>query len=665
MKPYVKFLIVFCLLILLLFNLGKDVFPCDTWVALASSTAGRITLFAKNSDRLLFDSQPLLLHLRAKWPAGALVDLGRMTIPQVLETFATLGSSPYWCWGYEEGINEFGVAIGNEGVFTKPLAENMEAARSGRPAASAPSGMDLVRLGLERGKTARQALEVITTLIEKYGQFGSAMPTLSIDGAYDNSFIIADPQEAWVLETAGRNWIARKFTQGTTSISNKLSLTTSWDLASSGLVDLALAKGWWPKEKAREFDFTASYIDDSPLNKERIANSLARQTCSARLLREMEGRITVEGMMRIARDRSSTPSIDLDQTASSCIAVLPSLSNDLPVFWWCATTPSSSCYIPFFVHGNRIPNILSAAGTFGRRIIAPEKAERDAFSENSYWWLFRDLCDKINAESVSRKAAARAEFDALEKEFAAGIPDVVSKAVGLRKAGQHEEASKILDAYSESCVAKVLEKLQDLRSKFVAPASALVPEKYKPYVGTYAADSGPLRGREFKVLVRNEHLALDIPGRMVAELREPDEQGKWIFVLTNDMAISFDTTADNKVTGLKLYQATLFPRTPSPELEKDPNAPAELAPYLGKYALVAAGMEITVRQQNGRLVLDIRGQGTLELKPPDTGGLWAFSDDPDAALSFVRSTEAKISGLKIHRVFKIPRLEEVPQINSL
>ena len=114
-----------------------------------------------------------MFHPRQAWPSGSEVNLGRITIPQMKETFASLGSSPYWCWGYEEGINEYGVAIGNEAIRTKLLSEEIVSYKAGNGPKLGPTGMDLLRLGLERGKTARESLQVIGGLVERYGQFGS------------------------------------------------------------------------------------------------------------------------------------------------------------------------------------------------------------------------------------------------------------------------------------------------------------------------------------------------------------------------------------------------------------------------------------------------------------------------------------------------------------
>ena len=647
MKTIIKLIVIIIVLIIIVFNLAA--FACDTWVALGNATARGITLFAKNSDRPLFDSQPLLLHPRASWPEGAQVDVGRVRIPQVRETFATLGSSPYWCWGYEEGINEFGVAIGNEGVWTKPLQEMIAAAAEGKAPALGPTGMDLLRLGLERGRTAREALDVITTLVERYGQFGSGTPAGGLEGAYDNSFIIADAHEAWILDTAGRQWAAKRVAKGTASISNKLSLTTGWDKASKDLVGYAVAAGWWPREKARAFDLTAAYADAN----EAATRAQIRQTCSAGLLSGMSGHVTVEDMMRIARDRSTTPSLDLDQTASSCIVEIAGPGEGIPVFWWCAATPSRSCYMPFFVHGRRLPEILSTAGSAGRQIGAPEKAVRDTFAETSFWWLFRDLCDRINVDEAKRLPAARVAFDALEKDFAAGLQDVVKRAAALRQTGQVEEAAAILDAYSESCVARVLDKVRTLRGEF--PASAPVPAEYQPYIGTYAHASGPLAGREFKVLVRNGKLAVDIPGQMVVDLNVPDAKGIRSIALSRDVAFSFEAGSGGPCAALNLHQTTTFPRLPAADAAPESDVPVDLAPLLGLYGLPAAKIEFDVRFLDGGLALDIKGQGVVGLEAPDGEGLRAFGDDPTAKISFVRDASGRATALKLHRTVKFPR----------
>jgi len=537
---------------------------CDTWVALPDATESGVTMLGKNSDRTPFDSQPLLLHARRTWPAGSTINLGRITIPQVEETYATLGSSPYWCWGYEEGINEFGVAIGNEGVFTKVLVESVIAAMSGDGPELGPTGMDLLRLGLERGKTAREALDVITGLLERYGQFGSGMPTQGVAGAYDNSFIVADPEEAWVLETAGTRWIARRVSRGTTSISNSLSITGKGDLTSPDLVDYATTKGWWPSENARSFDFQQAYLADTPTDIARTERARTRAACSASLLSQEHGRITPRWMMRVARDRSTSPSIDLPITASSCVAVLPKRDGKLPVLWWGPAVPSASCYVPFFVHGSRLPEAVSKAGTHGRNIEPPSGVERDSFSPESYWWQFRDLSDLTAATRKTRGPVVRDAFDKLELEFAAALPGVIKKAASLRQAGQADEAATVLDTFTAECVARALNKAKRLREGFAAEPAAKVPDRFKPYVGSYLANFGQFTNVKFKVLVRDDKLAVDVPGQTVFELKGPDDQEKWYFALTDAVAVSFDRDPSGWVTGMRMYQAGMtfeLPRT--------------------------------------------------------------------------------------------------------
>ena len=469
--------------------------PCDTWVALSDATESGITMLGKNSDRDEFDCQPLIFVPAQKWPAGSTIKMERVTIPQVGETYAHLGSAPYWCWGYEEGINEFGVAIGNEGILTMVMAEDWAAAEAGNPPPLGFTGMDLIRLGLERGKTAREALGVITSLLEQYGQWGAGCPQSQNLTDYENSFIIADPNEAWVLETAGRLWIAKKFTKGTTSISNQPSIRTEWDLASPNIIDYAVEKGWWPKDRVDAFDFAWAYVHTSSTlgswggGPAWRTGAYPRVMASRALLKKEEGDITLRYMMGISRDNHEETFLGPEDfglrlgcingisqwsTATGSVAVLPKSTDELPVYWWAAGPTSNGCYVPFFPNGSKLPEIVSATGTHAKTVEDPAKAEKDAFSPNSYWWLFRDLTDKVGAWVIEgritdwdiRNKIVRAEFDALEKEFEGGVPRVVRIAVELRKAGKIDEAAKVLDDYTAKCIDKVVKKVNELREQF-------------------------------------------------------------------------------------------------------------------------------------------------------------------------------------------------------
>lgn len=52
-------------------------------------------------------------------------------------------------------------------------------------------------------------MDVITELLEKYGQGGSCMEDES-GFTYHNSFLISDRTEAWLLGTSGKYWAAER-----------------------------------------------------------------------------------------------------------------------------------------------------------------------------------------------------------------------------------------------------------------------------------------------------------------------------------------------------------------------------------------------------------------------------------------------------------------------
>lgn len=171
---------------------------CDCLVALGPATESGRSLFAKNSDRPPGEVQAIE-WLPPRRDEGQLHTTHIPVAPHRRDTIGALVSRPTWMWGVEHGVNAAGVAAGNATIYTT---------LDPRGFPPALTGMDLVRLGLERGETAADAMQVIIDLLERYGQGGSGY--VDRDHPYWSSFLIADADDGWVLETSGRDWASEQ-----------------------------------------------------------------------------------------------------------------------------------------------------------------------------------------------------------------------------------------------------------------------------------------------------------------------------------------------------------------------------------------------------------------------------------------------------------------------
>jgi dipeptidase len=340
-----------------------DLIGCDTLVATATDTADGSVIFAKNSDRHPDECQHLRVYPARDWDRGAAVRCQYVTLPQVRHTHRVLGSQPFWLWGFEHGVNERGVAIGNEAIWTTAPRQRVGLL-----------GMDLIRLGLERGGTAREALDVMTALLEEHGQGGSPRHNDPKAACYDSSFILADPGEAWVLETSGRDWAARRI-QGAYSISNAPCLGGDFDLASSTL------RG----RKGLDFARDLGAYTEHPQTSGR-----ARCRRSRQLLEQRAGRIGVADLMTMLRDHGGAADAQAPgtfgptlcahpgtgQTAASMVA---HLHKDGVIAWCSLVTPCVSVFLPFFVDA-AVPECLARGAA--------------TFTPASPWWRIKRLLDR-------------------------------------------------------------------------------------------------------------------------------------------------------------------------------------------------------------------------------------------------------------------------------
>ena len=403
---------------------------CDTFVLPAEANFFGSNLMAKNSDRPIGEAQALTWTDGAKHARGETVRCTYISVPQAGETYGVLGSKPYWMWGYEMGVNEKGVMIGNE-------AQGSKAAEGGRE--NELLGMDLLRFGLERGATAREAMEVITALLEEYGQNANA--SRLYDKRYENSFFIADREEIWLLETAGRMWAAKRIEEPY-AISNCYTIVKP-DECSEALEKYARDKGWLAADE--RFNFAKAYTAPA-----------ARQTGAVPRMRRLRALLEAEDepldavtIKAILRDHfegtlieprfgasfGTFPSIcmhamtwDGSQTAASMICRWT--ENVGPVMRYAYSLPCTSVYIPAYCTG-ALPPLMSASG--------------EKFDENSLWWLFERLATAVSADYERYAPFARIGAANLDEEIETQAAKAERAAARAAREGRHEEAKAVLN----------------------------------------------------------------------------------------------------------------------------------------------------------------------------------------------------------------------------
>jgi len=178
-----------------------------------------------------------------EWDSGNTFDTGKFlgTIPEAPTTYTRVGN-----------MNEHQVVIA-------------ETTFGGLKELQVPSGLidygSLIYIGLERAKTAREAIEVMTSLVEAYGYASEG-----------ESFSIADPNEVWILEMIGKGkgqkgalWVAYKLPDGSISAHANQARIRQFPLNdpktalySKDVIGFARQKGLF-KGEDKDFSFADTY----------------------------------------------------------------------------------------------------------------------------------------------------------------------------------------------------------------------------------------------------------------------------------------------------------------------------------------------------------------------------------------------------------------------
>lgn len=238
---------------------------CTNFLLTKSTTKDGSTMVTYSADSHVLYGE--LYHWPAgTWPAGTMLDvydwdsgkfLGK--IPQAAQTYNVVGN-----------MNEHQLAIAETTFGGRAELHHQEGAIIDYGS--------LIYITLQRAKTAREAIAVMTDLVAKYGYASEG-----------ESFSISDPNEVWILEMIGKGegekgavWVARMVPDGyvcahanqarittfplegrTSTSSDNMKRLYNSDITtiySKDVISFAKQKGFYPQDgKNADFSFSDSY----------------------------------------------------------------------------------------------------------------------------------------------------------------------------------------------------------------------------------------------------------------------------------------------------------------------------------------------------------------------------------------------------------------------
>lgn len=220
---------------------------CTSLIATPGATANGSSMITYAADsHVLYGelyNQPSADHAKGAMRPVVDWDTHRLLgeIPEAEHTYATIGN-----------MNEHGLTIA-------------ESTWGGRPELEGSGVVDygsLIYITLQRAKTAREAVKVMTDLVDKYGYASEG-----------ESFSIADPNEVWIMEMIGKGkadkgavWVARRVPDGyisghaNHSRIHKFPLKDPNTLYSKDVIDFARKQGYY-SGKDEDFDFSRAYAE--------------------------------------------------------------------------------------------------------------------------------------------------------------------------------------------------------------------------------------------------------------------------------------------------------------------------------------------------------------------------------------------------------------------
>ncbi len=430
---------------------------CSSFVVMGSETKTGDIIYAKNSDRPFNEAQPLIYYPAQDHPENSFTECSFIKIPQVKHTYACIGSKPHFFWGFEHGINEHGLMIGNEQVSGREIPER----RWGL------IGMDILRLTLERARSAREAIEVIDDLLTTVGTGGAPGHRIA---PFNSNFIISDPNESYMFESHQRKWVAKKVDRYG-YLANCYSIQEDYDLIADGTIEEACEKGWWHPDVT--FNPAKAWTVDELMYDE--SEGFVRYSRLGYLLSDKVNsneKIDVKYAMRVLRDHyEDVPELNsiYSRAANKICAIC---SHPGGVGYGCASAASTVTVIRkdvprelrFTYWGSMAPPCCSIFRPYYNIDFIPDDLQHAAslYRPEDQWWQFIELERYISLNYEKFAPKVKEEFAKMEDEFIQQAEYVEGSYDG--------DISRLRDFSAEASrrsSEKAIELTRDIKSKLV------------------------------------------------------------------------------------------------------------------------------------------------------------------------------------------------------
>ena len=382
---------------------------------------------------------------------------------------------------YSDGyLNEWGVAVVSDGCPSRE--DNYETLVERGEIRNGGIGYMLRRLTAMRAKSAREGVELIGRLVERFGYIDSG-----------RTYVVADPREAWLVAVVrGRRWAAQRVPDNRVAIVPNVYTIGEMNLSdtahfrgSSDLVSYAIARGWHDPRRGEPFDFRKAYQRPDRLAPDR------RQFRGQELAAAKPGtwppteplpfavtpgkKLAVSDVVAILRDRSGIAPLFGRITQESAVF---QLRAHLPaeigcIYWRTPCRPDVSPLLPWHVGATstrascgpkvQLPTLLSL-----ERHFEPPAEAFQSDPENSTWWKFKDLATLVDEGDATRVAKVAAAWATLEHDALGKQQSVEAEALTLWRKSP-DAARAYLTRYCAGLAAEADQTTDGFRKRFRAP----------------------------------------------------------------------------------------------------------------------------------------------------------------------------------------------------